>query len=139
MLEARPSSRPEGISRRRVARNVATSVELDFAYLQAHERHMRHIYGLRLASLGLAALCIIIGAIMTFYGLEGSFDWAIEAPSTAGAKLTNASPGIVFATVGMLIGLLTVSQKPVGFSTGGEGISLGAAELSETAQKERRA
>jgi len=96
--------------------------ELELASLRSHEIHMRHIYGLRWAGLVLSALTIIIGAVMVFMGLEGSFNWAVEAPHSIGAKLTNASPGIVFATVGMIIGFIVVIQRPVSYETrGGDG------------------
>jgi hypothetical protein len=92
--------------------------ELEISRLHSHERHMKYIYGLRLGGLVLSALTIVIGSIMIFFGLQGSFDWAIQAPSSVGAKLTNASPGIVFATVGMFIGLFVILQKPVNYRTG---------------------
>jgi hypothetical protein len=95
--------------------------DLQMARLRSHERHLAYIYRLRLGGLALAALTIGIGAIMIFVGLQGSFNWAVQAPDSVGAKLTNASPGIVFATVGMLIGLLTVIQRPVSYDTGSEG------------------
>jgi hypothetical protein len=93
--------------------------ELELARLRSHEKHMMYIYGLRWGGLALSALTICIGAVMIFFGLQGSFNWAVEAPHSIGAKLTNASPGIVFATVGMLIGILVVVQQPVSYSTGG--------------------
>jgi hypothetical protein len=93
--------------------------EIALARLRSHELHMRHIYGLRWGGLVLSALTIVIGSVMVFKGLSGSFNWAIEAPHSVGAKLTNASPGIVFATIGLLIGLLVVAQKPVNYRTGG--------------------
>ncbi len=37
------------------------------------------------------------------------------------AKLTNASPGIVFATIGMFLGFVVFLQKPVRFQTGDDG------------------
>jgi hypothetical protein len=100
--------------------------ELELAKLRSHERHMAYIYRLRWGGLALAAFTICIGAVMTFAGLQGSFDWAFQAPSSLSAKLTNASPGIVFATVGLLIGLLTVIQKPVNYDTGYDGDHLGS-------------
>lgn len=93
--------------------------EYDLAVLRSHELHMKHIYGLRWAALGISALTIIIGAVMIFAGLQGSFNWAVEAPNSVGAKLTNASPGIVFATVGLVLGFVVVIQKPVSYSVGG--------------------
>ena len=93
--------------------------ELELVRLRSHERHMMHIYGLRWGGLALAGVTICAGAVMIFLGLQGSFDWAVQAPNSIGAKLTNASPGIVFATVGMLIGILVVVQKPVNYTTEG--------------------
>lgn len=95
--------------------------ELQLARLRSHEKHMGYIYGLRLGALLVAALAIFVGSIMTFMGLQGSFDWAVESPSSLSAKLTNASPGIVFATVGMIIGFFVVLQKPVNYRTAGNG------------------
>jgi hypothetical protein len=99
--------------------------ELELARLRSHEKHMKYIYGLRWGGLGLAGVTICVGAVMIFFGLQGSFDWAVQAPNSVGAKLTNASPGIVFATVGMFIGVLVVVQKPVNYSTGGTGKRVG--------------
>jgi ABC-type sulfate transport system permease subunit len=85
--------------------------------LRAHELHIKYIYGIRLGGLALSAVAIIVGAVMVFRGLQGSFNWAIEAPNSIGAKLTNASPGIVFATVGLIIAFIVINQKPVNFDT----------------------
>jgi hypothetical protein len=101
--------------------------ELEVARLRSHERHMRYIYGLRFGGLVVAAATIICGAFMVFYGLEGSFNWAIEAPNSIGAKLTNASPGIEFATSGMLITLLVIMQRPVSYRTGNVSDEVGKA------------
>jgi hypothetical protein len=103
--------------------NRSEIIELEIVRLRSHEKHMSYIYGLRFAGLALASTTIIIGAVMTFAGLTGSFNWAFRAPKEIGAKLTNASPGIVFATVGMAIGLLVVAQRPVNYSTSGAKIS----------------
>jgi hypothetical protein len=112
--------------------------EIALARLRSHERHMRHIYGLRWGGLVLSALTIAIGSVMVFKGLAGSFNWAFEAPHSIGAKLTNASPGIVFATIGLLIGLLVVAQKPVNYRTGEEGqIGLGPGPSSTKRSKKR--
>lgn len=93
--------------------------DLELAYLRSHELHMKYIYGVRYAALALAAITIAIGAVMLFYGLQGSFNWAVEAPHTIGAKLTNASPGIVFATVGLIIAAFVIVQRPVSYTIGG--------------------
>jgi hypothetical protein len=74
------------------------------AQLRSHELHIKLVYGLRLGVLVLAALTLLIGAVMVFSGLHGSSDWAVEGPHTISAKLTNASPGIMFATIGMILG-----------------------------------
>lgn len=88
-------------------------------HLSSHELHMKYIYGIRRLGLYLSFVAIILGAVMTFLGLEGSFNWAVESPETITAKLTNASPGIVFVTVGLLIAIVVIMQKPVGYKTGG--------------------
>jgi hypothetical protein len=93
--------------------------ELQLAQLHSHETHMKHIYGIRRIGLGIAALAILIGAVMVFAGLQGSFNWAVEAPQSISAKLTNASPGIIFATVGLIIAFVVALQKPVSSRTGG--------------------
>jgi hypothetical protein len=92
--------------------------------LRSHELHLKYIYGIRFGGLALAAVAIIVGAIMVFRGLEGSFNWAIEAPHSIGAKLTNASPGIVFATVGLIIAFVVIRQSPVNYDTDGDGHSI---------------
>jgi|HubBroStandDraft_6_1064221.scaffolds.fasta_scaffold74817_3 hypothetical protein len=38
-----------------------------------------------------------------------------EAPHTISAKLTNASPRIIFATVGLIIGFAVVLPRPVSY------------------------
>jgi hypothetical protein len=88
------------------------------AQLQSHELHIKLVYGLCLGVLVLAAITILIGAVMVFAGLQGPSDWAVAGPHTINAKLTNAFPGIVFATIGMILGFVVVLQKPVSFQTG---------------------
>jgi hypothetical protein len=68
-------------------------------------------YRLCLCRLALAAILVLLGAVMVFLGLQGHFDWAVQAPHTISAKLTNASPGIVFATMGMILGLASGFRK----------------------------
>lgn len=95
--------------------------------IRSHETHMKYIYGLRWGGLVLSAITIIIGAVMIFLGLQGSFNWAVQAPASIGAKLTNASPGIVFATIGLVIAFVVILQKPVNYGTGSDGITIGIA------------
>lgn len=99
-------------------RNLQSWLELKLASLRSHETHIKHIYRLRWGGLSLSAITIIIGAIMAFIGLEVTFDWAFEAPKSVGAKLTNASPGIIFATIGLILGFVVVLQKPVDYQIG---------------------
>ncbi|MFM0224831.1 hypothetical protein [Paraburkholderia dipogonis] len=68
-------------------------------------------YRLRLIALVIGGLAILIGAVMTFAGLQGSFNWAVGVPKTIEAKLTNAAPGIVFATAGLIICVAVVLTK----------------------------
>jgi ABC-type sulfate transport system permease subunit len=98
-------------------RNSAQNI----AQLRSHERHIKLNYRFRGRVLALATLTILIGAVMVFAGLHGSFDWAVEAPHAISAKLTNASPGIVFATIGMILGFVVVLLPPIKFQTGDDG------------------
>jgi hypothetical protein len=85
------------------------------AQLRSHDLCIKLDYRLRSWGLALATLTILIGAAMVFAGLQGSFDWAVEAPHTLTAKLTNASPGIVFATIGMILSFVVVIHKAFKF------------------------
>jgi hypothetical protein len=97
---------------------AANEYDVTLARLKAHEGHFRQVYTLRWGGLFLSALTIVIGSVMIFKGLQGSFDWAFQAPNSISAKLTNASPGIVFATIGMVLGFIVIRQKPIPFRTG---------------------
>lgn len=88
---------------------------------QLRSRELKLAYSVRLWGLALATLTILIGAVMVFAGLQGSFDWAVEAPHTVSAKLTNASPGIIFATIGMVLCFVVVLQKPIRLQTADDG------------------
>lgn len=92
-------------------------LEVRLASLRSHERHMWFIYGVRLLALVVGAVSILAGAWMVFRGLQGTFNWAVESPHTLSSKLTNASPGIGFAVVGMIIAFIVILQKPVEYST----------------------
>jgi ABC-type sulfate transport system permease subunit len=91
------------------------------AQLRSHELHIKLDYRLRSRVLALATLTILLGAVMLFAGLHGSFDWAFEAPHAISAKLTNASPGIVFATIGMILVFVVVLLPPIKFQSGNDG------------------
>jgi hypothetical protein len=106
-MELRASTQPalEGI---KAVKNPAATAQLQIIKLD---------YNLRSKGLALAALTILIGAVMVFAGFQGSLNWVVEAPQTMIAKLTNASPGIVFVTIGMILGFV-VFLKPVRFQVG---------------------
>ena len=109
--------------------NPSIDRQIELAQLRSHELHLRHIYGLRWGGLALSAMTIAIGSVMIFMGLQGSFNWAVDSPHTIGAKLTNASPGVVFATVGLILGFLVIIQQPVNYETGA--YRLGRPSMSE--------
>ena len=88
-------------------------LKVELAALEKHRIHMHYVYSIRWGVIGLAAVAMVIGAAMTFKGLAGSFNWAIEAPHSIGAKLTNASPGIIFATIGFLLGVVVALKNPL--------------------------
>jgi hypothetical protein len=103
-------------------RNTTTAEKSTWmAQLRSHELHIKLVYGLRLGVLALATLTILIGAVMVFVGLHGSVDWSVEAPYAISAKLTNASPGIVFATIGMILVFVVALLPPIKFQTGDDG------------------
>jgi hypothetical protein len=79
--------------------------------IDAHRQHLRYIYTIHGAGLALSALALVGGAIMTFRGLESSFNWAVEVPHSIGAKLTNASPGIVFCNYRVDLGYLCIAAE----------------------------
>jgi hypothetical protein len=114
-------------------------LERRLAAMRSHETHMKHIYGLRWGGLVLSAITIIIGAVMIFEGLQGSFNWAIQAPASIGARLTNASPGIVFATIGLVIAFVVILQKPVNYETGPHGQSITLGPPPQTRKRARSA
>lgn len=87
----------------------------------AYKLQLKYQYSLRLGVLVLGALALVIGAVMEFHGLQGSFNWAVDAPHAVGAKLTNAPPGIVYGTIGMLLCIVSVLNNSVKFQTGADG------------------
>jgi hypothetical protein len=125
MMPSRASTQP-ALEGSKVVRN-ATAMQRHtwMAQLRSHELQIKLVYRLRLVALGLAAFTILIGAVMVFAGLQGYINWVVEAPHSINAKLTNASPGIVFATIGMILGFVVVLQRPVRFQTDGTGGRVG--------------
>jgi protein-S-isoprenylcysteine O-methyltransferase Ste14 len=99
-------------------------LEFELESLRSHNKHIQQIYAVRWGGLALSALTITAGAIMTFHGLEGSFNWAVEVPHSITAKLTNASPGIGFAMIGLILGFMVIRQKPVGYTTSRDEMSI---------------
>ena len=69
-------------------------------------------YHLRLAMLALAAILVLLGAAMVFMVPDASQQsgWTIHLPHTS-VVITRASSGIVFGTMGMLLGLATLTRK----------------------------
>jgi len=94
----------------------------DDAALSVHRLHIHYIYLLRALALFIALLFSIAGIVGVFMGLQGSFDWAFTAPSDLGAKLTNASPGVILLVAGFFLAWRIGIQRPVNFRTGGRGL-----------------
>jgi hypothetical protein len=76
--------------------------DLKHARLKLEELKLIFSYRLSLAGFVVASLVIILGAGMVFLGLQGSIDLGLKV-LTINAKLVNASPGIVFATIGVIL------------------------------------
>ncbi len=58
-------------------------------------------YGISLG-ITVGALCSIVGLVAAILGLTGSIEWVFEG-SDFTSRLSNASPGVVFALMGMLV------------------------------------
>lgn len=52
--------------------------------------------------LSLGGLLAIAGFVLSILGLSGSIEWLVKTPGLT-SKLTNASPGVVFALLGLVI------------------------------------
>jgi hypothetical protein len=76
--------------------------DIRYTRLRLEELQLRFSYHLRLAVLVVAALVILLGAGMVFLGLQGSIDLGFQVVAL-NARLVNASPGIVFATIGVVL------------------------------------
>ncbi|TAL18158.1 hypothetical protein EPN96_02400 [bacterium] len=50
----------------------------------------------------IGGVAFLSGALASFLGLSGSVDWIFRAGSIS-SKLVNASPGVIFAAMGMII------------------------------------
>jgi hypothetical protein len=55
-----------------------------------------------LMGIAIGGVFALAGFVLCLLGLSGSIEWLVEGASLK-AKLTNASPGIVFAGMGMII------------------------------------
>ena len=89
--------------------------------LRFHELQLKLDYSFRSKVLALATLIILLGTVMVFAGLHGSFDCGFEAPHAITVKLTNASPGIVFVTIGMILVVVALLLPPIRFQSGDDG------------------
>jgi hypothetical protein len=89
--------------------------------LQFRELQLQLDYSFRSKVLALATLIILLGTVMVFAGLHGSFDCGFEAPHVINVKLTNASPGIVFVTIGMILVVVALLLPPIKFQSGDDG------------------
>jgi hypothetical protein len=86
--------------------------DLGHARLKLEELKLRFSYRLSLAGFIVASLVIILGAGMVFLGLQGSIDLGLKV-LTINAKLVNASPGIVFATIGVILCCVILNRNAV--------------------------
>lgn len=89
--------------------------------LQFRELQLKLDYSFRSKVLALATLIILLGTVMVFTGLHGSFDCGFEASHAITVKLTNASPGIVFVTIGMILVVVALLLPPIKFQSGDDG------------------
>jgi hypothetical protein len=80
--------------------------------LRLEELQLKFSYRLRLGVLILAAVALLSGAVMAFFGLQGSIDFGLQVAGTFETKFVNASPGIVFATIGAILCWVMLSQGP---------------------------
>jgi hypothetical protein len=86
------------------------------AYTTQHNNalRIRLEYYLRLGLLVLAALMILLGAAMVFLVPDGpvgpGVGWSFHMAFTS-ANITHAPSGIVFGTMGMLLGLAALTRK----------------------------
>jgi len=80
--------------------------------LRIHELQLIFSYLLRFGVLILAAVALISGVVMVFHGLQGSVDVGLHATDIFQAHLINASPGVVFAVIGVILCCAILSQGP---------------------------
>ena len=81
------------------------------ARFRLEELNLNSFYRLRLAALLVATLVIVLGAGMVFLGLKGSINLNVQV-AAVNTRLVNASPGIVFATLGMILCFVLLAQQP---------------------------
>jgi hypothetical protein len=86
--------------------------DLKHARLKLEELKLRFSYRLSLAGFVVASLVITLGAGMVFLGLQGSIDFGVKVLAI-NAKLVNASPGIVFAAIGVILCCVILNRNAV--------------------------
>ena len=62
-----------------------------------------HTHRQRFLVIGIGGILVVAGIVMTFMGLTGAIDLELAVDSKFTANLTNASPGIVFSLLGVLL------------------------------------
>lgn len=68
---------------------------------QRSEGSKVYLYG-TLLGIAIGGLAFIGGFVLALLGLSGAIEWVVEAGSLS-SRLSNASPGIVFAVAGMIV------------------------------------
>jgi len=86
--------------------------------MSVHVEQVRHVYRIRLIGILIALVMVVAGIAGVFLGLQGSFDWAVQAPSGIGGKITNASPGILMVCIGVFLAWRIVEQPHLSVRTG---------------------
>lgn len=63
-------------------------------------------FSVTLVKTGIGFICIVVGVVLIFLGINGAIDFNIEAKGFI-AKLVNGSPGIFLVLIGFLIIILS--------------------------------
>jgi hypothetical protein len=80
--------------------------------VRLEELQLEFPYRLRFGVLVLAAVALFSGVAMALLGLQGSRDLGLQVAGAFEARFVNASPGIVFATIGAILCWIMLSQGP---------------------------